>query len=182
MHRTADQLTAALDGIARSPRDRGTVELLVTRPADGERAVTTEVTLDAKLGVVGDNWSVRPSKRTPDGSPSLPRQVTLMNIRAVRAIADEDRWPLAGDQLYVDLNLGYENLPPGTRLRIGTALVEVSVEPHTGCAKFTERFGSEATRWLNTETGRALNLRGINARVIEGGVVRKGDVVSVERR
>ena len=181
MHRTADQLTAAIEDVSRSPHERGTVDLIVTRPADGERVVTTEVTLDPTVGVVGDNWSVRPSKRTPDGSPSLPRQVTLMNIRAIRALADEARWPLAGDQLYVDLNLGYENVPPGTRLRIGGALLEVSVEPHTGCAKFTERFGSEATRWLNTETGRALNLRGINARVIEGGVVRKGDEVSVEK-
>ena len=181
MHRTADQLTAALAEVARSPRDRGTVDLIVTRPANGERVVTTEVTLDPKLGVVGDNWSVRPTKRTPDGSPSLPRQVTVMNIRAIRALADEERWPLAGDQLYVDLNLGYENIPPGTRLRIGTALLEVSDAPHNGCAKFSERFGSEAMRWLNTETGRALNLRGIHARVIEGGVVRRGDLVSVER-
>jgi hypothetical protein len=181
MHRTADQLEARLDDIQSSPRDAGTVDLIVRRPSVNERDVVGEAELDPVAGVVGDSWSQRPSKSTPDGKPSIERQITLMNIRAIRAVADERDWPLAGDQLFVDLDLGGANLPAGTRLRIGAVLLEVSAVPHTGCAKFTERFGSDATRWLNSETGRSLNLRGINARVLEGGTVRRGDAIRVLR-
>ena len=137
-----------------------------------------EATLDPAVGLVGDNWRERRARTTPDGSPDPERMLTLMSTRAIAAIAgDPGRWPLAGDQLYVDLDLGLENLPAGTRLAVGTAVLEVSAAPHTGCAKFTERFGSEATRWVNTQAGRSLNLRGINARVVTGGVVRRGDAI-----
>ena len=100
-----------------------------------------------------------------------------MNIRAVRALADESEWPLAGDNIYVDLDLSPDNLPPGTKLIVGESLLEVTEDPHTGCSKFTDRFGSEATKWVNSKVGRSLNLRGINAKVIQGGAIRRGDTV-----
>src|SRR6185436_2665591 len=123
-------------------------------------------------------WGDRHNRHAPDGSPDLRTQLTLMNARAAALVAQaEDRWPLAGDQLYVDLELGYDNLPAGTQLEVGSAVVEITDEPHTGCAKFAERFGMDAVRFVNSPAGREHNLRGVNARVVNGGVVRPGDRV-----
>jgi len=99
-----------------------------------------------------------------------------MNVRAIAAIDDDrERWPLAGDQLFVDFDLSEANLPAGTKLALGDAVLEISATPHTGCAKFTERFGSDATKWVNTGVGRELRLRGVNAKILSGGVIRRGD-------
>lgn len=177
-HRTEQELAAALDAIRAAPRDAGVVELIARRPARGEREVLEQATLDPVLGLVGDNWHLRPSRHTADRSPDPERQITLMSARAIAAVAGERaRWPIAGDQLYVDLDLGDANLPGGTRLAAGGVLLEVTAAPHTGCDKFTARFGSAASRWINTPAGRALNLRGIHARVLEGGVIRRGDAI-----
>ncbi|HSK04455.1 MAG TPA: hypothetical protein VK932_24540 [Kofleriaceae bacterium] len=177
-HRTEQELAATLDAIRAAPRDAGVVELIARRPTAGEREVLEEATLDPALGLVGDSWHLRPSRHTADSAPDPERQITLMNARAVAAVAGERAsWPIAGDQLYVDLDLGDENLPAGTRLSAGTAVLEVTAAPHTGCGKFTARFGSAASRWINTPAGRALNLRGIHARVIEGGVIRRGELI-----
>lgn len=170
MHLDLATLQAGLDEIRRSPADQGPVELIVRRPAEDQREVLAEARLDPVAGLVGDAWARH------DGDPG--RQVTLMNARAVALLArSKDRWPLAGDQLYVDLDLSGENLPAGTRLAVGAAVVEVSPLPHRGCKKFAARFGLDALRFVNSKEGYALNLRGINARVITAGVVRPGDVV-----
>lgn len=176
-------LDRALDSIWAAPRDAGTVELVVRRPAVGEREQVDEAQLDPHGGLVGDGWALRPCKHTADRSPSPDRQLTIMSARAAAAVAgDRDAWPLAGDQLYVDLDLSAANLPAGTRLAVGGAIVEISAVPHTGCAKFTARFGGDATRWVNTPLGRELRLRGVNARVIVAGTVRRGDsIAKVER-
>lgn len=171
-------LEAGVQEVRRSPTDDGRLEMIVIRPGPGEREVREEAVLDHEHGVVGDTWKDRGSSRTPDGSSDPAKQVTLISSRAVDLVAgSRDRWPLAGDQLYVDLDLGGENLPPGTRLAIGSAVVEVSAAPHTGCHLFAERFGMDAARFVNSQVGRELNLRGINARVITPGVVRTGDAV-----
>ena len=142
-HLTADELQAGLDEIRRSPADDGTVELIVRRPAENEREILEEGSLDVDEGLVGDAWRARGSSRMPDGSANPDAQLTLMNARVVALVARErERWPLAGDQLYVDLDLSADNLPPGTRLAVGSAVLEVTPEPHTGCAKFSARFGS----------------------------------------
>jgi len=178
-HRTADELAAALDEIRSSPASAGTVELIVRRPAEDEREVLDEGMLDLDEGLVGDAWRRRGSSRSPDGSANPDAQLTLMNARAAAVITGSpERWPLAGDQLYVDLDLSVDNLPAGTRLAVGDAVVEVTADPHTGCAKFSARFGTEALKFVNKSPGRELRLRGVNARVVTPGAVRSGDTIS----
>ena len=173
-----ERLDQCLDDIRRSPADSGTVELIVRRPAEDEREVVSEAWLDIENGLEGDTWRARGSRRTADGGPNPDAQLTLMNARAAAAVAgDRDRWALAGDQLYVDFDLSTANLPPGSRVQIGSAVIEFSAPPHTGCAKFSARFGNDAQRWVNTLAGRELRLRGANCRVIVSGSVRHGDVI-----
>ena len=170
---------AHVDTILEAPTDEGRLELIVRRPAEGERELLDEAHLDLELGLVGDRWAARDVRSTP---VYLAAQLTVMNTRVLAAIeSNRRRWPLAGDQLYVDLNLSMEQLPAGSRLGIGLAVIEVSEEPHTGCAKFGSRFGSDALRWINSPTGRALRMRGLNARIVEPGTIRTGDAVVVLR-
>ncbi|HEX3291165.1 MAG TPA: MOSC domain-containing protein [Gaiella sp.] len=174
---TTDELEAGLGHVRAAPRDEGVVELIVRRPAVDEREVVEEAVLDLEEGLVGDSWSSR--GRSGGRAANRDAQITVMSARAVALAArgDRARWPLAGDQLYVDLDLSSDNLPPGTRLAIGSAVLEVTAEPHTGCKKFRARFGMEALEVFNSPEGRALNLRGINTRVVEPGVLRAGDAV-----
>jgi MOSC domain-containing protein YiiM len=179
--RQTDELTRLeenLDHIRGAPADRGTVELIARRPDVDEREVLTEALLDLHEGLVGDTWRARGSSRTPDGGPSLDAQLTLMNARVAAAIAGErERWPLAGDQLYVDFDISRTNVPPGSRVQIGSAVIEFSEPPHTGCAKFSARFGVDALKFVNSEVGRELRLRGANCRVVVAGAVRPGDEI-----
>jgi hypothetical protein len=177
-HLTAAELEAGLDEIRRSPADEGRLEMIVCRPDVEKRRVLEEGRLDVEDGLVGDSWKFRGSSRTPDGSAHGDMQINIMNSRAVGLVAgDRDRWPLAGDQLYVDLNLSGENLPPGTRLAAGTAVLEITPPPHTGCKKFVTRFGIDAMKFVNSPIGRELNLRGVNAKVVSSGTIRPGDAV-----
>jgi len=178
-YRSADELTAGLDDILRSPAAQGTLELIVRRPAEDEREVLEEGMLDLEEGLVGDMWRRRGSRRRPDGSANPDAQLTLMNARTAELVAgSRERWPLAGDQLYVDLDLSVENLAAGTRLAVGEAVIEVTAEPHTGCAKFSARFGSEAVKFVNKSPGRELRLRGVNTRVVAPGAIRVGDAIA----
>jgi MOSC domain-containing protein YiiM len=172
-------LEASLTNIRRAPADHGTVELIARRPAENEREVVAEAWLDVSEGLSGDNWKTRGSTRTPDGGPNSAAQVTLMNARAAAAMAGErDRWALAGDQLYVDLDISLGNLPPGRRVQIGDAVIEFSEAPHTGCAKFSARFGVDAQKFVNSQAGRELRLRGANCRIVASGTVRAGDAIT----
>jgi len=179
---TMTQLEAGLDEIRRAPKDAGLLKMIVRRPNTEQRELLQEGSLDRTEGLVGDNWKTRGSRRTPDGGPNPNAQITIMNFRVVSRLApNQERWQLAGDQLFVDLDLSLENLPPGSRLAIGTAVIEVTPEPHTGCKKFTSRYGLEAMKFVNSPVGRELCLRGINAKVIQPGVVRVGDAVKKVR-
>lgn len=169
------ELEAGLERIRESPADNGVVELIVRRPETLEREVLDAAELDPIEGLVGDNWIRRRSSMTKDGSPHPDMQLNLMNARVIDLVAgNRDRWRLAGDQLFVDFDLSLANLPAGTRLAIGEAVIEVTPIPHTGCRKFVERFGMEAMKWVNSPIGRELNLRGICAKVVQAGVVRTG--------
>ena len=170
MHVRYDALEAALPGIERSPRERGTLAMIVRRPKSGEREVVDAGTLDDEEGLVGDRWSAGKRRRLD--------QVTMISARLIALVAQtRDRWPLAGDQLYVDFDLSRGHLPVGTRIAVGAAEIEVSPEPHMGCRLFRERYGDDAQRFVNSEIGVKLNLRGINAWVVKGGSVRVGDEV-----
>jgi hypothetical protein len=174
---SAEELDAHLDRVAAAPSDVGIVELIVARPAVGERRILDVGELRPGVGLVGDNYLERGSGRTP-GSPADPlAELNLMSARALEAVAgvDRERWPLAGDQFIVDFDLSVGTAPAGTRLRIGTAVIEVTDKPHNGCAKFAERFGVDAARWVNSR--RDLRLRGICAVVIEPGAVSVGDEI-----
>ena len=177
-HAALATLEAGLDPIRDSPKHRGTVELIVRRPVEGEREVLADARIDVIEGLVGDSWSRRGSDRHGPERANRGRQLTLMNARVAELVAvARERWPAAGDQLYVDLDLSVESLPPGTRLLVGSALIEISEEPHLGCGKFIKRFGVDAQRFVNSTVGRELNLRGINATVLETGLVRAGDAI-----
>ena len=177
-HLTMAELEAGLDTIRKSPKDEGVIALIVRRPQVDAREVLEEGELDLVEGLVGDSWKVRASNRTPDGSPHPDMQLNVMNARVTALVAQEkDRWPLAGDQLFLDMDVSQENLPPGTRLALGSAVIEVTDQPHTGCKKFAARFGLDALAWVNSPVGRQLQLRGVNARVAQPGVIRVGDLV-----
>jgi len=167
-----------LADVQAAPHDNGRLELIVRRPSVDAREIVAEAVLDPGRGLVGDSWAARGSRMTPDGSAQPETQLTLMSVRVLKAIEpDPARWPLAGDQLLVDFNLSIEALPAGSLLAIGSAVIEVSEPPHTGCAKFSARFGSDALRWINSPIGRAHRMRGLNARILTAGTIRTGDSI-----
>jgi MOSC domain-containing protein YiiM len=173
------ELEAGMDHLRQSPKDQGTLKMIVRRPNVDEREVLDEGELNTEEGLVGDTWKVRVSVHSKDGKANSNKQITIMNARAIALLAqNEEHWPLAGDQLYVDMDLSDDNLPPGTHLAIGSAILEVSPDPHTGCQKFSSRFGVEAMKFVNSLEGKRLHLRGINTKVIQAGIILAGDVVS----
>lgn len=170
-HLTTAELEAALDHLRNSPRDEGRLELIVRRPAVDEREVLAWGELTESDGLVGDTWSLAPD-------PDRDNQINIMNARVAALVAqDPARRALAGDQLYIDFDLSEDNVPSGTRLAIGDVVLEVTPLPHTGCSKFAARFGAEATKFVNSPEGKQRRFRGVNARVVRGGVVRTGDAV-----
>ena len=178
-HLTQEELTAGLEEILKSPKDKGALRLIVRRPETEQREVLEEGILDPAFGLQGDNWLSRGSRATPDGSAHPEMQLNIMNSRVTALVAqDPQRWALAGDQLYIDMDLSPENLPPGTKLSIGSAIIEVTSPPHTGCKKFVARFGKDAMMFVNSGIGKKLNLRGINAKVVKAGTLRTDDIAT----
>jgi MOSC domain-containing protein YiiM len=170
---TIDELEAGLDEIRQAPRDRGVLRLIVRRPDVNEREVLEEAHLDPARGLVGDTWHNRRRPADPD------MQLNIMNARAIALVArSPDRWALAGDQLFIDLDLSADNLPPGARFTLGSAVIEVTEPPHTGCGKFAARFGTDAVKFVNSREGKQLRLRGLNAKVVVPGVIRVGDIAT----
>ena len=177
-HLTKQQLEAGLDTVLQSPKNEGALAMIVRRPVTEQREVLVNAELDIVEGLVGDNWRARGSSATKGGAAHPDMQLNIMNARMTDLVAQtKERWPLAGDQLYIDLDLSDENLPPGARLAIGSAIIEVTAEPHTGCKKFVERFGLEAMKFVNSGLGKKINLRGINAKVIQSGQIATNNLV-----
>ncbi len=176
---TEEQLMAGLDLVRQSPSDEGRLEMIVQRPEENERVVLEVGELNCEEGLAGDNWNRRGSSRTDDGSSHPDMQLNIMNARVLALVAqDPDRMKLAGDQLIVDLDISDDNLPAWTKLSIGDAVIEITDQPHNGCAKFTQRFGLDAHRFVNSDLGKSLKLRGVNARVVTPGTIRQGDTIS----
>ena len=177
-HLTFAELEAGLATIRQSPKDVGVLKLIACRPHTEERKVLEKGQLDPAHGLIGDNWKARGSRSTSDGSANLEMQINVMNARVIELLAvSKDRWALAGDQLFVDFDLSEANVPPGTRLAIGSAVIEITSPPHLGCKKFSARFGPDAVKFVNSDEGKQLHLRGVNARVLQAGAVRRDDPV-----
>ena len=177
-HLTAMEIENSIHHVLASPKDAGLLELIVCRPKDNKREIVESGTLDMLHGLVGDNWLTRGSSRTTDGMGHPEMQLNVMNYRFAELIAGHrGRVQLAGDQLFVDLDLSGDNLPVGTRLSIGDAVIEVTAIPHLGCKKFVERFGLDAMKFANSEFGRKHNLRGINAKVVVSGDIKTGNII-----
>lgn len=178
-HRSTAELEAALSHIREAPGSTGTIELIVRRPAEDAREVLDVAEINDAEGIAGDTWNQRSSPTSADGGPHPDAQITIMSSRAAAAvIGPVERWPLAGDQIYADLDISHETLPAGAHLRLGDAIVEITAKPHRGCAKFAARFGRDALRFVNTGEGRDLRMRGVNCRVIQPGTVRPGDPIT----
>ena len=177
-HPSATDLEAGLDEIRKSPKDESVLDLIVSRPEEDAREVMELADLNVEIGLVGDTWQDRPSIRSGDGKAHPDMQITMMNSRVADLVAQsKDRWPLAGDQLFVDLDLSKANVPPGTRISVGEAILGATTQPHAGCKKFAEWFGVEALKFISEPTNRELQLRGINLKVVQGGEIRPGDAV-----
>ena len=178
-HRSTDELEAALPHIRGAPGSTGTIHLIVRRPGEDAREVLDVAEINDAEGVAGDTWNQRSSPTSADGGPHPDAQITIMSTRAAAAvIGPVERWPLAGDQIYADLDISHETLPAGAQLRLGDAILEITAKPHRGCAKFAARFGRDALRFVNTGEGRNLRMRGVNCRVIQPGTVRAGDPIT----
>jgi hypothetical protein len=178
-HPRLEELREGLGAITRSPQNDGILKAIVIRPETGRRLSLRQCELSPEGGVHGDNWAKGCWMSLPDGRPHPDVQVAIMNARAIALIVQEEsRWQLAGNQLLIDLDLSDDNLPPGTRVSVGPALLEITAVPHKGCKKFAERFGADATRFVNSRDGLRLHLRGIFARIVEPGVVSVGDTVT----
>lgn len=176
---TLAELEAGLEIIRQSPKDAGVLKLISRRPNTDEREVLEEGQLDPAHGLVGDYWKAHGSRSTPDGSANPEMQLNVMNARVIELLAqDKDRWALAGDQLFVDFDLSEANIPPGTRLAVGSAVIEVTAPPHLGCKKFSARFGPDAMKFVNSPEGKLLHLRGINAKVVQAAIIYVGDAVN----
>ena len=178
-HLTTAELESGLPEIRQSPNNDGELQLISRRPAIGERDLIETGELDTTQGLVGDDWSTRGQHQTPPRDPKPDAQLTLMNARAAQLVSGpKERWALAGDQLYVDFDIGRDNLPIGSRVQIGDAIVEVTAEPHPGCKKFVERFGMDAMTFVNSEEGKQMCLRGINTKIVQSGAIRVGDKIN----
>ena len=177
-HLTLGELNKGLPEIRQSPVDEGVLKAIVIRPATDERISLTQSEISPEFGVHGDNWATGCWMSLPDGMPHPDVQVAIMNSRTIALIAQvEERWSLAGDNLYVDLDLSHDNLQPGQQLSLGSAVLEITEIAHNGCKKFAQRFGSDAVKFVNSEIGKNLRLRGIYARIVQAGVIRVGDVI-----
>jgi hypothetical protein len=170
-HMDTAALRAALAALPPAPKNQGTLALMVARGPGGERQLPAEVLLTPEGGMPGDRWA-------KDGRYGPQFQLATTRVDFARVVANGQPLELHGDNLYVDLDLSAANLPPGTRLSVGSAVLEITAIPHNGCQKFAARFGLEATRFVNSKEGKRLHLRGIYARIVQPGVLAVGDPVA----
>ena len=177
-HLSTPDLVAGLEQIRNSPKNQSVLDMIVSRPEEDAREIMELADLDVVVGLVGDTWQDRPSASSGDGKAHPDMQITLMNSRVADLVAQsKERWPMSGDQLFADLDLSKTNVPPGTRISVGKAVLEATDQPHTGCKKFASRFGVDALKFISSPATEVLQLRGINLKVVEGGEIKPGDIV-----
>src|SRR5688572_8480293 len=177
-HLSPEEVEEGVQNIKQAPKDSGSLQMIVRRPAVDGREMVTKAKLDTSLGLEGDNWKDRGSSHTSDNSADPEAQITLMNSRVIDLLTNEkELWQLAGDQLFVEIDLSVDNLPPLSKIQIGSAILEISAKPHTGCKKFSGRFGIEALEFISTPLGKSLRMRGVNAKVIQSGEIQVGNTV-----
>ena len=174
-HRTLAALQAGLEALPALPPDSGRLVLVVRRRPDGVRETPQRVRLTPEEGVPGDGWNRRPPR-------DLVAQLAVMRRDVAELIANGQPLTLFGDNLFADFDLSAANLPAGTRLRVGEAVVEVTPKPHNGCRKFQARFGPDAFRFVQAPPTRDQNLRGIYWRVVEAGEACVGAAIHVLSR
>lgn len=175
-HKTMEELKAGLPEILKSPQDNGEVKAVVVRPGSCERNMVPSCDVSLEGGVLGDHWAKGCWKTTDDGEPHPDVQICIMNSRCIELIAgDQSNWAPAGDNLFVDMDLSPENLPPGQRVAVGSAIIEITDTPHKGCQKFIDRYGRDACVFVNLGDGDKYKLRGIYARTFEAGTISVGD-------
>ena len=173
-HPSTEDLEARLAWLADAPKDGGAITGIVIRPRTNERVLLSECKVSPELGVHGDNWASGSHGETPNPSA----QITIMNTRMIELLADEkERQALAGDQFFADMDLSKTNLKVGQQLRIGTAVLEIMSKPHLGCVKFSNRFGADALKFVNSEAGTEMRLRGVYASVISSGSIEVGNAI-----
>ena len=178
-HLSTPDLEAGLDHIINSPKNQSVLDMIVSRPEEDAREVMELADLNVNVGLVGDTWQDRPSARSGDGKAHPDMQITIMNSRVADLVAqDKERWPLSGDQLFADIDLSADNMPPGTRISVGSAILVATDQPHTGCKKFAARFGADALKFISSPVGKELRLRGINCKVVQNGEIKPGDSVN----
>ncbi len=178
-HRTMEELKAGLPDIVASPADNGSLAAIVVRPDYGMRLDVQSRKISLAGGVEGDRWATACWRTLPDGSSNPDVQVCIMNSRCISLIAGErEAWPMAGDNLFIDMDLSPGNIAPGQKLAVGETIIEITDIPHTGCQKFIDRYGRHACVFVNTGEGKKLKLRGIYAQVVKDGTVNVGDRVT----
>ena len=178
-HLTETEILDGLVEVRKSPPNDGLLEAIVIRPASEKRLSLQRCRLSPEGGTEGDAWARGCWLKLPDGSPHPDVQICIMNSRMINLLAGEkQRWELAGDNLFIDLDLSRENLQAGQLLRIGECVMEITEQSHNGCAKFSQRFGPSALKVVNSPTGKELRLRGIYAKVINAGDVSVGDRIT----
>jgi len=179
-HLTTGELEQGLADVLDSPRDDGQLRVIFIRPNENQRQSLAEARLSPEQGIDGDRWVKDHWQTLPDGSSDPQTQISLMNSRILKQLSggEEEAMGLAGDNLIFDLDLSEGNLPDGSRLQIGDrVIIEITEVPHTACGKFSRRYGSAAQKFINSQTGRELNLRGRLARVVAAGKIEVGDLV-----
>ncbi|MFT5632095.1 MAG: hypothetical protein ACI9HB_003282 [Gammaproteobacteria bacterium] len=166
----------ALSTILAAPKSGAIVEQLCLRPGFSERSFPELLELTVAGGIIGERWTKAPWLTLSDGTPDPRIQVSILSKRVMDLCwRDRENTHHPGDTMIVDMDLGVENLPNGTRLGIGSAVVEVSDKFNTACIKWQGRYGAESLRWLNLRKNRDYRLRGILCRIVQDGVVRLGD-------
>lgn len=178
-HLTRAELAAALPQVTAGPKDHGELKAIFVRPGPGQRLDVSSVAISSAGGLEGDHWAKGCWKSLPDGSPDPDVQVFIMNARFLDLIAQErSHWASCGNSFVADMDLGADNLPVGTRLKAGSAELEITAVPGTGCEAFIEWYGRDACVFVNTGEGKKNRLRGVYARVVKDGVVRIGDTLT----